>query len=146
MTFVLPDDLREPLLAHLADLRAKYLARDWGHRVGFGQRPALIVIDMARYWLDPEVASTAADLESVLSATQQVLTLSRGAKIPIFFTTFAYDPNDPPSPQNRKLVWQIPTSADVGDLFEIDPRLAPLPGEKGGPQALCVGVQRDESA
>ena len=44
----LPDALRGPLRAHLADLRVKYLARGWGNRVGFGARPALVMIDMAR--------------------------------------------------------------------------------------------------
>ena len=44
----LPDGLREPLAAHLDDLRAKYLARGWGNRVGFGTRPALVVIDLVK--------------------------------------------------------------------------------------------------
>ena len=41
----LPDELRGPLVAHLKDLRAKYLVRGWGHRVGFGGCPAVVVID-----------------------------------------------------------------------------------------------------
>ncbi len=32
----LPDELRGPLLAHLADLRERYVARGWAGRVGFG--------------------------------------------------------------------------------------------------------------
>src|SRR4051812_22075972 len=48
----LPDELRGPLLAHLRDLHAKYLRRGWAGRVGFGTRPALVVIDLARFWLD----------------------------------------------------------------------------------------------
>ena len=123
----LPDDLREPLRAHLEDLRAKYLQRGWGERVGFGQRPAVIVIDLANYWLRPSV-HIGANLDSVVQNTCKVLAGARQANLPIFFTSFAHDPADPPSPQNRKLKWQI--SDDAGDLFELDPRLERRPTEK----------------
>jgi hypothetical protein len=46
----MPDDLRGPLLAHLRDLRTAYVRRDWAARVGFGNNPAVIAIDLARYW------------------------------------------------------------------------------------------------
>src|SRR5581483_12396810 len=40
----------------------------------------------------------------------------------------AYDPADPPSPQNRKLALDLP--ADAAGLFELDPRLGRRPTEK----------------
>ena len=123
----LPDELRAPLRAHLRDLRAKYLARGWGDRVGFGQRPALVVIDLARYWLDQSV-HIGSNLDSVVLATCRVLAAARDAGLPVFFTTFAHDPADPPSPQNLKLKWEIPP--DAGDLFELDPRLERRQREK----------------
>jgi nicotinamidase-related amidase len=123
----LPDDLRESLRAHLEDLRTKYLQRGWGERVGFGERPAVIVIDLANYWLRPSV-HIGANLDSVVENTCKVLAGARKANLPIFFTSFAHDPADPPSPQNKKLKWQI--SADPGDLFELDPRLERRPNEK----------------
>ena len=123
----LPDGLRAPLIAHLDDLRAKYLARGWGNRVGFGARPALVVIDLAKYWLDSSF-HIGSNLESVLEATNRVLAAARQARIPIIFTSFAHDPADPPSPQNKKLDMRIPT--DAGDRFELDPRLARRDDEK----------------
>lgn len=123
----LPDELRAPLLEHLKDLRRKYLERGWGDRVGFGERPALIVIDLAKYWLDTSV-HIGANLNSVVEQTSRVLAASRQVGIPIFFTSFAHDPADPPSPQNKKLKWRIP--ADPGDLFDLDPRLERRPTEK----------------
>ena len=89
----LPDALRAPLLEHLKDLRGKYLARGWGERVGFGERPALIVIDLAKYWLDTRVP-IGANLDSVVEQTCHVLAAARLAGIPIFFTSFAHDPAD----------------------------------------------------
>src|SRR5262245_32638480 len=91
----LPDNLREPLLAHLANLKERYLARGWGERVGFGQRPALIVIDLALFWTQPQ-HQIGTDAEAVVNASCEVLAAAREAKIPVFFTSFAYDPADPP--------------------------------------------------
>jgi maleamate amidohydrolase len=123
----LPDELRQPLHAHLAELRERYLARGWAGRVGFGKRPALIVIDLARFWTQPQ-NQIGTDAEPVLLATLRMLEAARANRIPIFFTTFAYDPNDPPSPQNKKL--QLNFKPGDEKLFELDPRLAPRPGEK----------------
>ncbi len=123
----LPDELREPLRAHLAELRERYIARNWAGRVGFGSRPALVVIDLAKYWLDTDY-HIGSNLDCVVNATCSVLEAARAAGIPIFFTSFAYDPADPPSPQNRKLKMQVP--ADAKDMFDLDPRLARRPTEK----------------
>lgn len=123
----LPDELRAPLRAHLAELREKYIARKWAGRVGFGKKPALIVIDLARYWVSPNEI-IGAELDYVVENTCKVLAAARSAGIPIFFTTFNYDPSDPPSPQNRKLCMNVePKDAS---LFELDPRLERRPTEK----------------
>ena len=123
----LPPVLRGPLIEHLADLRQKYLARGWGGRVGFGSRPALVVIDLACFWTQAQ-QQIGANLDSVVEASIQVLNAARIAGIPIFFTTFAYDPADPPSPQNLKLQMRI-RPGDEG-LFDLDPRLSRRPMEK----------------
>ena len=49
----LPDALRGPLKAHLAELKEQFLQLGWGTRGGFGSRPALIVIDLALWWTRP---------------------------------------------------------------------------------------------
>src|SRR3954451_17816877 len=36
----------------LEDVREFYMSKGFGGRVGFGERPATVVIDMARSWLD----------------------------------------------------------------------------------------------
>ena len=123
----LPDELRGPLLAHLAALKERYLARNWAGRVGFGKRPAVIVIDLATFWVRPS-EQMGSNVESVLQATCKVLEAARAAKVPIFFTTWAYDPALPPSPNDRKLKYEFPT--DPTPLFQLDPRLGRLPTEK----------------
>src|SRR5262245_18381494 len=123
----LPDELRGALRTHLAELRGRYLARGWGGRVGFGSRPALLVIDLAKYWTQPQT-QIGADLESIIASTCRLLAAARAAGVPAFFTTYAYDPADPPSPQNRKL--RLKLSPQDEPLFELDPRLGCRPGEK----------------
>jgi maleamate amidohydrolase len=123
----LPDSLREPLLAHLAELRGKYIARNWAGRVGFGSKPALIVIDLAKFWTRPE-QRIGANLEPIIESCCQMLAAAREAQIPIFFTTYAFDPADPPSPQNRKL--HMDFKPGLEPMFELDSRLERRPTEK----------------
>ena len=124
----LPDEIRGPLRAHIEDLRSKYLDRGWGGRVGFGERPAVIVIDLARYWLTPEV-HIGANLDPIVEATCRVLAVARQAEVPVFFTTWDFDPANPPTPQNAKLRWQVPPSK-IDEMFALDPRLERRPSEK----------------
>ncbi|MGE0608865.1 MAG: isochorismatase family protein [Pirellulales bacterium] len=123
----LPDELRGPLLAHMRELRERYRQRHWGGRVGFGTRPAVLVIDLARFWLDP-AQQIGSQLDSVVDATCRVLQAARGAGLPIFFTTFAYDPAEPPSPHDRKLEFHLPAEAE--EQFALDSRLQRRATEK----------------
>ena len=116
----LPAELRVPLLAHLNELRERYLRRGWGGRVGFGTRPAVVVIDLARFWLDPR-QQIGSNLDSIVEATCRVLKTARAAQVPIFFTTFAFDQAEPASPHDKKLKLELP--ANAAELFEFDPRL-----------------------
>jgi nicotinamidase-related amidase len=123
----LPVELREPLLRHLEDLRQRYRERDWGGRVGFGQRPALLVIDLALFWTRPDT-QMGSQVDSVVLATCRQLAAARAAGIPIFFSTFDYDPAHPPSPHDKKLKLRLGPEAER--LFELDPRLERRPTEK----------------
>jgi maleamate amidohydrolase len=123
----LPDALREPLKAHLADLKKAYLARDWAGRVGFGKRPAVVVIDLAAFWTDPK-HTIGSNVGVVVEAAAKVARAARAAEVPVFFTCFAHDPSHPPSPHDRKQPINIP--ADDPRIWEIDPRLERRPTEK----------------
>ena len=124
----LPDELREPLRRHLAELRRHYQGLDWAADSGFGERPAVIVIDLTPWWTDPDCFPMGSDVDTVVEATRQVLDAARSVGLPIFFTTFAWDPDDPPSPHDRKLRMQM--GPDDLRFLEIDQRLDRQPGEK----------------
>ena len=124
----LPDELRAPIRAHLTALRKRYIERGWAGRIGFGQHPALIVIDLALWWTDPRNRSQGSDVDSVVEAACRLLEAARAARIPIFFTTWDYDPAMPPSPHDKKVKMEL-KPGDEG-LFQLDPRLNRQPDER----------------
>ena len=119
----LPDELRGPLLRHLDDLRARYRGLDWAADTGFGERPAVVVIDLTPWWTDPSCFPMGSDVDTVVHATREVRDAARRAGLPIFFTTLDHDPADPPSPHDRKLRMRI----EPGDVrhLAVDERLGP---------------------
>jgi maleamate amidohydrolase len=126
----MPSELREALRSHLQRVRDAYWQKGWGRRVGFGERPAVVVVDLANAWTDRKHASLDGDLDAVVLHTRAVLDAARGAKIPVFFTTMAYGVEDPIFPTDRK---HPSTRSDTmaGERGpELDPRLGRRPNEK----------------
>ena len=132
----LPDGLRGPVMKHLEHLRGRFEARGWGSRTGFGQRPAVVVIDLALFWTQPQ-HQMGSQLDPLVDATCRILDAARAKGVPIFFTTNDYDPADPPTPQSGKMELRV----EPGDLsvFDLDPRLGRRPTEKiiGKKYASC---------
>jgi maleamate amidohydrolase len=114
------------LRAAMTEVDAYYKARGiFQDRFGFGQRPALIVIDMAYGWTDAAYAGGSARLDTAIDAIQQLLPVARSRGVPIFFTT---------SPLTAP---QFKSAADLSPQFrpwdqracQIDDRVQPLPTE-----------------
>ena len=117
----------EGLRLAMAEVDAYYKKRGiFQGRFGFGKRPAVVVIDLARFWLDPQ-RQIGSRLDAVVEAACRILEASRSAQVPIFFTTFAHEPAHPVSPHDRKLRLDLP--ADAGELFALDARLKRRPTE-----------------
>ena len=85
----------------------------------------MLVIDLAAHWTDPD-SPIGSDLDVVVAANARLLAAARRQNIPIFFTTFAYDPDDGQAPHDRKLV----SSPYNPAALEVDARLGRRPGEK----------------
>lgn len=123
----LPDDLREPLHRHLAELRERYKKLKWGRPTGFGDRPALIVIDLAKAWTDPDCFPYGSNVDSVVEAASRLLDAARNAQIPVFFTTSPGDPAEPPRPAKKTEVEPDPKDEQ---RFDLDSRLHRREDEK----------------
>jgi len=67
-----------------------FAQRGFGLRIGFGDRPALIVIDMANAFTD-EKAMLGSNLDDQIAATIPILEAAHARNIPVFFSTVRYD-------------------------------------------------------
>jgi nicotinamidase-related amidase len=98
-------------------------------RAGFGQRPALLVIDVNVGFTDP-ASPLVCDLEDVVAAIRRLLDEFRRVALPVVYTTVSYDEGDKVAA--AAFIDKIPAllTLEAGSRWvEIDPRIAPLPGE-----------------
>lgn len=109
------------------DVKQYYLSRGFGGRVGFGSKPAVVVIDMAAAWIDPAAPIGSDNVEAIVPSIRAVLATARERGIPVFFTTMAFDEggNEAAGPVGRKLLHMSERgSLRRGErLVDLDPRL-----------------------
>jgi nicotinamidase-related amidase len=74
------------------ELVEQYRRAGFGGRVGWGKKAAVLVIDMAGTWTEPE-AMIGSDLGHVAATIKSILDAARETNVPIIFTTMAYDPS-----------------------------------------------------
>lgn len=70
--------------------------KGFGLNIGFGKRPALIIIDLTPAFTDyknPEML-LASNMESQLAENKRLLDAARARKIPVIFTRVAYDDHE----------------------------------------------------
>ncbi|MGH7721741.1 MAG: isochorismatase family protein [Candidatus Dormibacteria bacterium] len=65
----------------------------FGGRIGFGSRPALLVVDLIRGFTDPELPLGSA-LDAEVARTDELLHVAHDQRLPVFFTAVAYESPD----------------------------------------------------
>src|SRR5215216_4402917 len=81
-------DVSEGLRAAMTAVDEYYQERGiFQDRFGFGESPALIVIDMAYGWTDPAYAAGSARLDAAIEAIRRLLPLARAKTVPVIYTT-----------------------------------------------------------
>ena len=98
-------------------------------RAGFGERPALLVIDVNVGFTDP-ASPLVCELDDVVAAIRRLLDEFRRAQLPVVYTTVSYDEGDKVAA--AAFIDKIPAllTLEAGSRWvEIDPRIAPLPAE-----------------
>ena len=96
--------------------------------VGFGEAPALVVVDLQTAFTDP-ACPLGTDLDDTVVATADLLETAREVDIPVFFSRCVYreDGRD-----GAVFVNKIPSTRELtpdSQWVEIDPRLNPTDGE-----------------
>lgn len=109
--------------------KSLYSRRGFQHRVGYGDKPAIISIDLANAWTREGSAFTCFNMESVIENVVKLLNAARRRRVPVFYTTTAYDR----SMRDAGLwVKKIPALQELkigSDRCEIDSRLERREGE-----------------
>jgi maleamate amidohydrolase len=73
------------------DLADDYEQAGFGGRLGFGQRPAVLVVDICRAYLD-EDSPLYAGVEDEVASAGRVVDAARAADVPVVFTRVLYQP------------------------------------------------------
>ncbi len=69
---------------------AFFESRGFGRRIGFGSRPAVLVVDLTRAFTDPD-ESLGAPLDEVIAQTNRVLDAAHAGAAPVFYSVVAYE-------------------------------------------------------
>ncbi len=107
----------------MSDVAASYSKAGYGHRLGFGKRPALLVIDAVVAYFDP-ASPLYAGVEAVLESLIRLEAAARAAAIPVVYTKVVFSAG----------------GADGGVFYRKVPALRYL--EAGSPHGeLALGLQ-----
>ena len=97
--------------------------RGFGKLLGFGKKPALIVVDMINGFTNPSMPM-GSDLTQQIMQTNKLLKTMHELKLPVFFTTIAYDDD---SLADSGIWFQkmegLKTLKSSTEAVDVDPRL-----------------------
>jgi nicotinamidase-related amidase len=104
-----------------------YRNRGFMRRVGFGERPALVNIDLANAWTRPDNPFTCDGMDVIIPGVQRLLAAARSKGMPVVFTTTAYAVTEGPNTDMGLWHHKIPVEVlKLGtEAVAIDERIAP---------------------
>jgi maleamate amidohydrolase len=98
--------------------------RGFGLKIGFGERPALLVIDMLKGFTDASMM-LGANLDKEIEAQQPLIAAAHERGIPVIFSTVEYDEPDIADAGIWALKQKGVQTLKAGtDAVKVDPRLA----------------------
>ncbi|MEK9945413.1 MAG: isochorismatase family protein [Alphaproteobacteria bacterium] len=129
-----PDEVRKALEVIFAADSEIYQQRGFQRRIGFGKRPALIHIDLANGWTRPGNPFSCDGMDVIIPAVQRLNEAARKKRVPIVYTTTAYNVTDATKATDMGL-WHLKIPVEVMNLSKkedvaIDDRIAPEPGDQ----------------
>jgi nicotinamidase-related amidase len=113
---------------HLAELHERLSRRGFAGRVGYGARPAVLVVDLIRAFTD-EACPLGADLDREVANTRRILEAARAAGAVVVMSTSYYD-----EALDEAGLWslKVPNNewlVEGTEWVEIDERLERRPGD-----------------
>jgi nicotinamidase-related amidase len=106
------------------DKHAIYQHAQLGHKLGYGKRPAIVVVDFQVGFTAPERSPLAGNLDAEVAATNKLIAAARKNNVPVIFTVVGYDPHR----QDDAGLWpeKAPSLRLLklgSELVDLDPRL-----------------------
>jgi nicotinamidase-related amidase len=105
-----------------------YQRKGLAQSVGFGQKPAVVVVDFIKSFTDP-ASPLGSNLDAEVEATARLLALARRKRVPAVYTTVAYDPNFREAGVFVRKLPALKLLVKGSEAVEVDPRLGMLPDE-----------------
>lgn len=102
----------------------------WGNRIGFGQKPALLVIDFMQGYTTPDAPLFAPGVVSAVDESVNLIECARQANIPVIHTNIRYSAGN--FSDGGMWVKKAPVMKDMVEgnpLAEFCPEVAPIEGE-----------------
>ncbi len=105
-----------------------YRSKGFGERSGYGERPALLVVDFINGFTDPS-SPLGGDFSSELAVTKLLLTGFRKAGFPRIYTTIEYEHDFGDAGVFIKKVPSLSVLKKGSPLTKVDQRIAPEDGD-----------------
>ena len=115
-------------MAQQQDKHTIYQRAQLGHTLGYGTRPAIVVVDFQLGFTAPERSPLAGNFDAEVAATNALITAARKKQVPVIFTVVGYDPHR----QDDAGLWpeKAPSLRLLtlgSELVDLDPRLNRAP-------------------
>ena len=110
------------------ETRDFYGEKGLGSRVGWGTRPALVVVDLAKGFTDSE-SPLGGDLDAEVNATAELLAACRNHGHPVIYLTVAYKADFSDGATFVEKVPALKVLVEGSKWVEIDERITPQDGE-----------------
>jgi nicotinamidase-related amidase len=127
-----PEDrpsIHEDIKSWSPDTWQKYSQSGLGAKVGFGKKPAILVIDMSKAFNDPAYG-VGGDQTEAVNAIAGLLPVARRLGVPVVFTTMAYLPDGSDlGIFGKKIPALAELRLDDPAAVSIDDRITPVSGE-----------------
>jgi len=130
------EQLNQLLESAFGEARRLYKERGFQRRIGFGENPALINVDLANAWTRPGNPFTCEGMDDrVIPGVQRLLAACREQGHPVIHVTTCYQNTDRSDPHTDMGLWhhKIPIEAvdeSNREVWAIDDRIAPVKGEQ----------------
>jgi nicotinamidase-related amidase len=112
----------------MAGLEDDYANAGFSQRLGFGARPALIIVDFVMAYLDPD-SPLYAGVEAELETSKRLLDAARAAAIPVFWSNVEYEPGGGNGGQFYRKIAALSVFDRGSALGAFPEKMAPIESE-----------------